>query len=55
MLREVGELEVVSESEEVEELEGEDWEGDERGGDVGGDVGREGDAEEDRGTLAGVE
>ena len=31
LLREVGGLGVVSESEEVEEFEGEDWEGDEGG------------------------
>ena len=45
LLREVGGLGVVSESEEVEEFEGEDWEGDEGGdereGDVGGRSGRE--------------
>ena len=45
LLREVGGLGVVSESEEVEEFEGDGWEGDEGGdereGDEGGEV-REG-------------
>ena len=61
LLREVGGLGVVSESEEVEEFEGEDWEGDEGGDEREGDVGREGvegeewDVEEDEGALSGGE
>ena len=42
LLREVGGLGVVSESEEVEEFEGDGWEGDEGGDEREGDVGREG-------------
>ena len=42
LLREVGGLGVVSESEEVEEFEGDGWEGDEGGDDREGEV-REGD------------